>query len=117
MIYVSGRVDVDNFEHFRSQFEDAKEYLISGGNNGSAIYDGDKNVTTIFETLDIMSTTRYDGYVDAISMSEEVDVRLDHVRGCDILYLLRGWESDDMCRLEQTYAKAKGKRVIYSKKF
>jgi len=116
MIYVSGRVDVNNFEHFRNQFEDAKEYLISGGNNDSAIYDGDKNVITIFETLNIMSTA-YGGDVDAISMSEEVDMRLDHVRDCDILYLLIGWESDDMCRLEQTYAKAKGKRVIYSKKF
>ena len=116
MIYVSGRIDVDNFEHFRSQFESAKEYLISGGNNDSAIYDGDKNVITIFEILNIMSTT-YGGDISAISMSEEVDTRLDHVRDCDILYLLLGWESDDMCRLEQTYAKAKGKRVIYSKKF
>lgn len=115
MIYVSGKIDVDNFEHFRNQFEDAKEYLISGC-NGSAIYDGDKNVITIFEILNIMSTT-YGGDVDVISMSEEVDVRLNHVRDCDILYLLIGWESDDMCRLEQTYAKAKGKRVIYSKKF
>jgi hypothetical protein len=53
MIYVSGKIDVDNFEHFRNQFEDAKEYLISGC-NGSAIYDGDKNVITIFIQLMII---------------------------------------------------------------
>lgn len=116
MIYVSGRVDVDNFEHFNSQFESAEEYLKHGGNNNSAIYNSDDDVITLYDLLRIKSV-EYGNDVSAISMSEEVDMRLNHVRDCDILYLLIGWESDDMCRLEQTYAKAKGKRVIYSKKF
>lgn len=109
MIYVSGRIYIPKMEHYRSQFAQAKHYLETGVD----VYQ-DKKVITWFEILEQIQKQKD---LSDFTMSEEVDLRIQLVSKCDRLYLLQGWEPDDMCRLEHTYAKAKGKRVIYSQKY
>jgi len=109
MIYLSGRIDVTNFEHYRSQFEQAKEYLTKS----VRLYQ-DHNVVSLFDILDEIRKTKP---LDEFTMGDEIDMRLDVVAKCDKIYLLTGWELDDMCKVESIYAKSKEKQVIYSKKY
>jgi hypothetical protein len=106
MIYLSGRLDVDNLNHYRSQFLQAEEYL--------------KKDVTLYQDTDVLSLYKQLSSIDdlsELSMSDEIDMRLQNVMICDKLYLLQGWELDDMCKFEYTYAKAKGKKIIYSRKY
>ena len=109
MIYVSGRIDQTRLDHYRSQFLQAKEYL----ENEVRIYE-DKSVVTLWEDLDVV---RDEVGLPFFVMKDELEMRVARVLACEKLYLLIGWEMDDMCRLEHTYAKAYGKRIIYSRKF
>ena len=109
MIYVSGRIDQTRLDHYKSQFMQAKEYL----EKDVQVYE-DKSVVTLWEDFDAM---RHYQDLSDFKMSEELEMRVARVMDCEKLYLLIGWEYDDMCRLEHTYAKAYGKRVIYSRKF
>lgn len=106
MIYISGRLNVDNIDHYRSQFLQAEEYL----KKDVTLYQ-DREIRSLYNQLSEVPD------LSELSMCEEVEMRLQNVRDCDRLYLLQGWEYDDMCRLECTYAKAKGKKIIYSKKY
>ena len=106
MIYVSGRVDIKNLDHYKAQFDSAKEYLI----HGVWVYE-DSAVTTL---TDVYAEREP---LDELSMIEEVEMRILLVKSCDRLYLLQGWEVDEMCRMEHTIAKAYGIPVTYSKKF
>ena len=109
MIYVSGRVDINNIDHYRSQFEQAKEYLM----NDVRVYE-DSTVTTWIEWLDGVMK-----HIDILdyTMCRELEDRIEIVKHCNRLYLLKGWEQDDMCRLEHTVAKAYSIPITYSKKF
>lgn len=109
MIYVSGRIDQTKLDNYRSQFLQAKAYL----EKDVQVYE-DNTVVTLWEELDII---RNIADLSDLKMSEELEMRVNEVLDCSIIYFLIGWESDDMCRLEHTYAKAYGKRIIYSKKF
>lgn len=112
MIYVSGRVDINNIDHYRSQFEQAKEYL-AHAIYGVPVY-GDGEVTTWVEWLDgVMKHIDLSNYM----MNTELEDRIRLVKSCGRLYLLKGWEQDDMCRLEHTVAKAYNIPITYSKKF
>lgn len=109
MIYVSGRVDVDNIDHYRSQFESAKDYLL----HDVWVYE-DQNVVTLIDLYNNVSRIKP---IDDFMMSEELEHRVRLVKDCDKIYMLLGWEQDDMCRVEHTFAKAYNKKIIYSKKF
>lgn len=106
MIYVSGRVDIKKLDHYKAQFESAKEYLI----HDVWIYE-DNAVTTLTDVY-----TEHEP-LDELSMIDEIEMRILLAKSCDRLYLLQGWEVDEMCRMEHTIAKAYGKPVTYSKKF
>jgi hypothetical protein len=112
MIYVSGRVDVSNIEHYRSQYEQAKEYLRIGM-TGRSVYE-DRDIFTLIQLYDDVKRTKD---LSDYSMGEELDARIEIVKKCSRLYLLMGWEVDDMCRVESIVAKANGIPVTYSKKF
>lgn len=110
MIYVSGRIDQTRLDHYKSQFLQAKEYL----EKDVQVYE-DRSVVTLWDDLDAMRYHLQD--LSKFKMNEELELRVARVMACEKLYLLIGWEYDDMCRLEHTYAKAYGKRIIYSRKF
>ena len=110
MIYVSGRIDIYNFERYRSQFMSAREYL----EHEVTLYQ-DNDVVTLFEKFSEINTAIHG--LSNLSMSDEWDLRIGLVRNCDKLYLLQGWDVDDMCRAEWLYAKAKNKKIILSKKY
>lgn len=100
MIYVSGRIDITKLEHYKAQFQSAKDYLI----HDVWIYE-DNMVTTLAEI--------YEEYAKAAPLSElstieEIEARIAMAKNCDRLYLLQGWEVDDMARMEHTIAKAYG---------
>ncbi len=109
MIYVSGRVDIKNLDHYKAQFQSAKEYLL----HDVWVYE-DNIVTTLTE---IYEEYAKDAPLGELSTIEEIEARIAMAKNCTRLYLLQGWEVDDMCRMEHTIAKAYGVSITYSKKF
>ena len=108
MIYISGRLDVDNVKHYESQFTGAEEYLQEFARMYTEAQDDILNLYTVYSKIP---------NIDELDMADEVEMRLDMVRKCDRLYLLRGWEMSDLCKLEAIYAKYIHKRITYSKKY
>ena len=109
MIYVSGRVDIDNIDHYRSQFESARDYLL----HGVWVYEDQY----VFTLIDLYNNVMCDRQIEDYMMHEELEDRIGLIKKCDKVYMLLGWEQDDMCRVEHTFAKAYNKKIIYSKKF
>ena len=112
MIYVSGRVDVNNIDHYRSQFEQAKEYL-AHAIYGVPVY-GDAD---IFILLQLYDNVLCDRNIEDYMLYEELENRVELVKKCSRVYFLKGWEQDDMCRVEHMFAKAYNIPITYSKKF
>lgn len=109
MIYVSGRLRADNLDHYRSQFQSAKDYLI----HDVWVYE-DSSIYTLVQLYDdVLANKDLSDYL----MQDELEDRVNMVKKCDCVYFLIGWEYDDMCRVEHTFAKAYRKRIVYSKKF
>ena len=108
MIYISGRIDVENFKRYESQFTQAEEYLKDTSRLYTVGCDDMLNLFTVLKAIP---------QLDEFDTADEVEMRLDMVRKCDRLYLLQGWEKDDMCKLEAIYAKMIHKNITYSKKY
>lgn len=109
MIYVSGIVKANNIDHFRVQYQSAKDYLI----RDVWVYEDQK----VFTLIDLYDKVLADKPIDDYMMHEELEDRIELVKKCSCVYFLMGWEHDDMCRVEHVFAKAYGKRIVYSKKF
>lgn len=109
MVYVSGRIDVNDVERYRSQFMQAKQYL----EKEVYVY-ADKDIITWF---DVLESVLKEKSADDFLMSEELEMRIDLARRCDRLYLLQGWQQEDMCKVEHTVAKSYNHGITYSKKF
>lgn len=111
MTYISGRADVGNIEHYKSQFERAREYM------NKTVFMYDKAGESVYTLLDLYEGVKVLKDLSDYMQYEELEDRMKIVKKCDRLYLLKGWENDDMCRFEHIVAKAYGKPITYSKKF
>lgn len=109
MIYVSGRIFLEELNRYEAQFWSAKEYLI----HEVWAYE-DNSVKTLFEMYKECEKVKP---LSDLSTIEEVEMRIQMAKSCTRLYLVQGWEVDDLCRMEHTIAKAYGIPVTYSRKF
>ena len=104
MIYITGRLNVENLDHYKRQFDEAKEFLQN--------YETQYSAQEIVSLFDVLKNTPD---VEFLDPGDEADMRLDLVRKCDTIYVLKGYEGDETVQMEITYAYAKQKRVSFSK--
>ena len=71
----------------------------------------------IYHDAVIVNARQLKDYVPDITDKERTDLLIHVLSCCDILYMLKGWESDAECRLVHEYAWANSYRIIYSKLF
>lgn len=47
------------------------------------------------------------------SWQQYMDVTLQCLRGCDLIYMLHGWQNSKGAQIEKLYAEGSGMRVVY----
>lgn len=71
----------------------------------------------IYHDADIINSYLVLETMPFLDYKTQVDLMLFLLSKCDIVYMLKGWESNNDVRLLHDYADNNGYKIIYSKKF
>lgn len=71
----------------------------------------------IYGTSDVINSAKVLETLPFLDYKQQVDLMLYLLSRCDIIYMLKGWETNNDVRLLHDYADNNGYKIIYSKKF
>lgn len=101
MIFIAG-----DWEKDTESFSKAEEQLINT-----------EKYHSIYGTSDIINPVKVLESISFLDYKQKVNVMLQLLSYCDIIYMLKGWEYNVDVKLLHDYASNNGYKIIYSKKF
>ena len=90
-VYISGKITGN--KEYKKDFLEVEKNLLSMG-------------------YDVVNPTRMEEHYNGLSYDDFMDIDMVLLRGCDAIYMIKGWKSSCGANREYGYALAAGMRIM-----